>query len=128
MARQTTQKEIIMEAIEQLNHPTADEILERIEKKYGAFSKATLYRNLAQFVEQGKLDRVALTDAVVRYEPAKDFHYHLACEKCGKIENLKLPNPLVFPDKIMGYNIDAHDLVFYGICPKCQKILEKNNQ
>ncbi len=127
MARQTTQKEIIMDVIEDMNHPTADEILEKIEKKYGAFSKATLYRNLAQFVEEGKLDRVALSDAIVRYEPATYFHYHLACEKCGKIENLMLPTPLSFPDKMMGYIIDAHSLVFYGICPKCQKIMEKEN-
>lgn len=125
MGRQTNQKEIIMDVIEELNHPTADEILTKIEKKYGEFSKATLYRNLAQFVEEGRLDRVALSDAVVRYEPATDFHYHLACEKCGKIENLHLPTPLEFPNEIMGYEIDAHDLVFYGICPKCKKSMGK---
>ncbi len=121
MARQTNQKEIIMDVLEEMNHPTADELLVKIEKKYGPFSKATLYRNLAKFVEDGKVDRIALSDAVVRYEKAKDFHYHLACEKCGKIEDLMLPNPLVFPEKMMGYIIDAHELTFYGICPKCQK-------
>lgn len=128
MARQTSQKEFILEALDELNHPTADEILEKIEKKHGAFSKATLYRNLAQFVEDGKVDRVTLSDAVVRYELATGFHYHLACEKCGKIENLMLPSPLSFPDEMMGYTIDAHHLVFYGICPKCQKILEKESE
>lgn len=125
MARQTTQKETILEVIGELSHPTADEILEKIEKKYGAFSKATLYRNLNQFVDEGKVDRVTLSDTVARYEIAKSFHYHLACEKCGKIENLMLPTPLSFPDQILGYNIDTHSLTLYGICPKCQKTLEQ---
>ena len=124
MGRQTNQKEVILEVIAEMNHPTADEILTRIEKKYGAFSKATLYRNLAKFVEDGKLDRVALNDAAVRYEIAGDFHYHLACERCGKIENLMLPSPLGFPSEMLGYKIDAHELTFYGICPKCQKYVD----
>lgn len=125
MARQTNQKEMIIDVLEEMNHPTADELLTKLEKKYGPFSKATLYRNLAQFVEDGKVDRLALSDAVVRYEIAKDFHYHIACEKCGKVENLMLPHPLDFPDEIKGYKIDTHELVFYGICPKCQKSMEK---
>lgn len=124
MARQTNQKEMIIDVLEEMNHPTADELLTKLEKKYGPFSKATLYRNLAQFVEDGKVDRIALSDAVVRYEIAKDFHYHIACEKCGKVENLMLP-PLDFPEEIKGYKIDTHELVFYGICPKCQKTMEK---
>lgn len=128
MARQTNQKEMILDVLDELNHPTVDEILTRLEKKYGPFSKATLYRNLAQFVEEGKVDRLALTDAVVRYERAKDFHYHLACEMCGKIENLMLSHPLGFPEKLRGYTIDSHELVFYGICPKCQKILENEKE
>ena len=121
MARQTNQKEIIIDVLEDMNHPTADELLYKIEKKYGSFSKATLYRNLAQFVESGKVDKVALSDAVVRYEMAKGFHYHVACQYCGKIENLELPKPLAFPEKLLGYTIDAHQLCFYGTCPKCQE-------
>ena len=125
MGRQTNQKEVILEVIAEMNHPTADEILTRIVKKYGAFSKATLYRNLAQFVESGKVDRVTFSDAAVRYEIASDFHYHLACERCGKIENLNLPSPLGFPSEMLGYKIDGHELTFYGICPKCQKYVDK---
>ncbi len=125
MARQTNQKEMILDVIEDMNHPTADEILTKLEKKYGPFSKATLYRNLNKFVEDGKLDRVTLSDAAVRYEIAKDFHYHLACEICGKIENLVLPEPLAFPERILDYKIDSHTLTFYGICPKCQAKMNK---
>ena len=121
MARQTNQKEIIIDVLEELNHPTADELLEKIEKKYGAFSKATLYRNLAQFVENGKVEKVVLNDGLIRYEIAQGYHYHIACINCGHIDNLTLPKPLGFPDKIMGYKIEGHELVFYGVCPKCQK-------
>ncbi|MBQ0017344.1 MAG: transcriptional repressor [Clostridiales bacterium] len=122
--RQTNQKEMIIDVLEEMNHPTAEELLAKIEKKYGSFSKATLYRNLAQFVEDGKVDKLALSDAVVRYEISKGFHYHLACEYCGRIDNLVLPKPLAFPSKLLGYDIDAHSLTFYGVCPKCKEKME----
>ena len=118
--RQTSQKDIILDALSYLNHPTAEELLDSIINKQGSFSKATLYRNLAQFIKDGKVEKVNLGEDAVRYELACGFHYHLMCNKCGKVDNLVLPKPLSLPGRLMGYEIEGHNLVFKGTCSKCQ--------
>ena len=118
--RNTNQKDIILDALGYLNHPTAEELLDSIIKKQGAFSKATLYRNLAKFIEEGKVVKVNLGGDSVRYELECGFHYHLVCNQCGRVDNLVLPKPLALPQRLMGYEIEGHDIIFNGKCPKCQ--------
>lgn len=118
--RNTNQKDVIIEALSRLNHPTADELLAEIVREQGTFSKATLYRNLAKFIDEGSVEKVNLGEDAVRYELAKGFHYHLVCTKCGRVDNLVLPKPLSLPAKLLGYEIEGHTLIFKGVCPKCQ--------
>lgn len=120
MERITEQKQIILEAFKKGYHPTADELLAKIRKTHPDFSRATLYRNLAAFVEKGDIQKVCVKDSVDRYELGCDFHYHLVCENCGKIENINLPNPLKTPPRLMDYDVNSHELTFYGVCPKCK--------
>ena len=118
--RNTSQKDVILNALSKLNHPTADELLSEIIKEEGSFSKATLYRNLAKFIEDGLVEKVYLEEDAVRYEISKGFHYHLICTKCGRVDNLVLPKPLSLPAKLLGYEIEGHTLIFKGVCPNCQ--------
>ena len=121
MERITEQKQIILEAFKKGYHPTADELLAKIRKTHPDFSRATLYRNLATFCQKGDISKVCVKDSVDRYEIGNEFHYHLVCSHCGKIENINLPNPLKTPPKLMDYEVDSHELTFYGTCPKCAK-------
>ena len=118
--RNTNQKEVILDALGYLNHPTAEELLDAIIKKQGSFSKATLYRNLSQFLQDGLVEKVCLDCGAIRYEIPCGFHYHLVCNQCGRVDNLVLPKPLVLPARLMGYDIEGHSLVFHGKCSKCQ--------
>ena len=120
MERITEQKQIILEAFKKGYHPTADELLAKIRKTHPDFSRATLYRNLSTFVEKGDIQKVCVKNSVDRYELGCDSHYHLVCENCGKIENINLPNPLKTPPKLMDFDVNTHELTFYGVCPKCK--------
>ena len=120
MERITEQKQIILDAFKKGYHPTADELIAKIRKTHPDFSRATLYRNLAYFCEKGEIQKVCVKGSVDRYELGNEFHYHLVCENCGKIENICLPNPLSTPPKLMDYDVRTHELTFYGICPKCK--------
>lgn len=121
MSRITEQKQIILEAFKKGYHPTAEELLEKIQKSHPNFSRATLYRNLATFVENGDLIKVSIKNSVDRYELNIGSHYHLVCEHCGKLQNLDMPSPLSCPPKLLDYDVNYLDLIFYGVCPKCQK-------
>ena len=120
MGRTTEQKQIIIDAFKKGYHPTADELLSKIKKTHPSFSRATLYRNLANFCESGELRKISVKDNVDRYELNTGCHYHLVCEKCGRVEDICLPNPLQTPSKLLDFDVNYHELTFYGICPKCK--------
>ena len=59
--KNTRQKEIILDAVSHLkDHPTADEIYLYLKKDYPKLSLATVYRNLNQFVTDGRIRRVSV--------------------------------------------------------------------
>ncbi len=121
MYKNTEQKKIILDAFKKGYHPTADELLQKIRKNYPDYSRATLYRNLAYFCENGDLRKISATGQTDRYTNNVDCNYHLVCEKCGKIEDLSMPNAIQTPSKLMDFKVNYHELTFYGICPNCQK-------
>ena len=121
MYKNTEQKKIILDTFKKDYHPTADELLQKIRKNHPDYSRATLYRNLASFCESGELKKISAIGQTDRYTNNVDCHYHLVCEKCGKIEDLNMPNAIKTPQKLLNYDVNYHELTFYGICPKCQE-------
>lgn len=123
MNRVTAQKQQILEAFKPGYHPTAEELLQKLRRTDPNFSRATLYRNLASFCEEGKLVKLTF-GGPDKYELASDPHYHLVCENCGKIENV-MTKPIATPSTLLGFEITGHALTFYGLCPKCQQKAKK---
>ena len=120
----TVQKQQILEVLKPGQHLTADELLQKIRKTEPSFSRATLYRNLAMFCEEGRIEKLSLFDGADRYELASEPHYHVVCTNCGRVENVNI-NPISTPPSILGFDITDHTLVFYGLCPKCKEKLDK---
>ena len=60
MKRNTIQRQLVIAAVRFLaDHPTADEVYERITMEYPDISKGTVYRNLNSLVESGLLNKVS---------------------------------------------------------------------
>jgi Fur family ferric uptake transcriptional regulator len=97
-----------------------DTIEERITIK---INRATIYRILKQFCEDGILCRV-ITDSGKQYfalrkeqdDPMNEFHLHFRCLKCDQIECL--PTDVNFPVP-KGYQLKHANLVLSGICKRC---------
>ncbi len=74
----TPQRVAIFEAIYTLdNHPTAENIIQYIGKKYPNIAVGTVYKVLDSFVENGLLNRVKTENDVMRYDPMVENHHHL---------------------------------------------------
>lgn len=125
MSRVTEQRQIILEAFKKGYHPTAEELLKKLRVSNPDFSRATLYRNLALFCENGKLQKISAIGQTDRYAINTGCHYHVVCERCGKVEDIDMFNPLQNPPKLLEYTINYHELTFYGLCPKCQQKAKK---
>jgi len=124
MQRQTMQRQIILKALKELStHPTIEEIYADIYKEYPTISKTTIYRNLRQLAAKGIIRRASLLDGLERYEERTDQHYHFKCKNCGSIFDVEIGylegiNSMV--QKMYGFEVYGHDVVFSGVCTKCK--------
>lgn len=121
MNRNTETKELILKAFKKGYTPTAEELLQKLRVSNPNFSRATLYRNLSAYCANGELKKISAIGQTDRYELNTGCNYHLVCEVCGKVEPLEMAGAIQTPAKLLDYEVHSHELMFYGVCPKCQK-------
>ena len=127
--RQTKQKKLIIEAIENQDAPqTAEQILTYAHSFLPAMALTTVYRNLEQLTAQQTISRLIYPDGITRYRLADQMHHHqLICLQCKLVTNIH-QCPLDCLAKQIedesGYQITSHSLTLYGYCPNCQHYQE----
>ncbi|RUM29460.1 MAG: transcriptional repressor [Aquifex sp.] len=102
------------------NHPTVEEIYEEVKKLYPYVSLATVYRTLETLENIGLVKKVCFWGNSARYDANLEEHHHLICEKCGKIEDIKLDQKLNIPREFHGYTTKSYSVNVYGVCPDCK--------
>jgi len=127
--RNTIQRQLVIAAVRTLeNHPTAEEVYNCIVTEYPDISKGTVYRNLNSLVETGLLNKVAVPSGADRFDHILTRHYHIECTDCGAFSDVDteyLEDIDLKISKATNYKMDNHDIVFRGLCPKCQAKLQK---
>ena len=81
--------EILRIINESHDHPTVDEVYERLKEKYPGVVKATCYNNLNKLSEEGLVRRVVTEKGGDRFDRTLR-HDHLLFSKCGKISDVFL--------------------------------------
>ena len=123
--RNTIQKDLIRHAVyEMKRHVTANEVYEFIKERYPTIGKGTVYRNLDILAEEGAIRKVEVPDGPNRFDFALKNHYHVRCVNCGEISDVDMDEILGLLEKIHdthGTDFLGYDILFKGICPKCQK-------
>ncbi len=103
-------------------HPTASDIYDKMRERDPKISRGTVYRNLALLSESGKILRIDTVHDSVHYDGCVTPHYHFVCSKCGRVEDLTIPELDI--SRAVEENIDckvnSHSLIFYGECKKCK--------
>lgn len=128
--RITPQRYAILEyLIENHTHPTADEIYRALEDHFPNMSVTTVYNNLRLFTEIGFVQEMSYGDASSRFDFSSKKHYHVICQKCGKIVDFHYPgleDVEMAASKLTGFEINEHRLELYGLCPDCQQAQQEN--
>lgn len=125
--RNTKQKDLILDIlrrVENKNHPTILEIVDKVSLELPSIGQATIYRNIKKLVCEGTIKKIA-TDSGYKYDIDVSEHGHLVCSKCDKIFDIYDDNYSKFIKKIENNNnviINNSSIMFYGICEECKKI------
>lgn len=126
--RNTYPRREIVKIISSLNarHFSAEDILKGIKQKNSKISRATAYRAVKLFSQQGLLRPIELDRDFQMYELAlgAGHHDHLYCVNCGKIiefedEDIEKLQEKTCQDKKF-YPL-RHTLKIVGLCKECKK-------
>ncbi len=128
--RVTEKRRIILEKIIENNDPiSAEEILEKLKNDKINLDLSTIYRNLNTLEEVGLLLKNTNLDGISYFQLNKNNHKHfITCMSCNKkfiVENCPIHEVEKQIEKETGFIIKGHSFEFTGICPNCQKKLNK---
>ncbi|WMT40322.1 peroxide-responsive transcriptional repressor PerR [Paenibacillus sp. D2_2] len=122
--RITPQRHAILSyLLDTMGHPTADEIYRALEPRFPNMSVATVYNNLKMFIEAGLVRELTYGDSSSRFDADVSNHYHIVCEKCGKIEDFNYPSLEEVERKaeeLTGFEVHGHRLELHGVCKDCR--------
>lgn len=129
--RNTIQRKLVSDAVHDLkNHPTAEDIYQRVAKSHPSISRGTVYRNLNYLVEDGFIRKVSVFDGADRFDCMLHDHRHVKCSECGQIfdimpkdaelvENLAAAEAALLQNS--DFSITGYEIMFSGVCPSCHK-------
>ena len=123
--RYSHQRERIFRAVsERCDHPTANMVYEQLKLEMPRLSLGTVYRNLNQLADAGRLKKIPLADGSCRFDKTKESHSHIVCDECGAVADVFLPSFASFEQTIAaetGYELRSYDVVLRGVCEACRK-------
>ena len=121
--RFSKQRKLIYDMIvENPIHPSADVINSRLRADHPELSLGTVYRNLNVLSEMGAIKKIDSRMKSERYDGRTDDHYHMICEKCGKmfdVETEYQTDLIHEAQRKTPHLLKEHNIIFYGICEKC---------
>jgi len=118
----TIQQRIIHEAVSELGtHPKAEDVYAHVAMTHPTISRATVFRNLNQLAEAGKLLNIGKIDGVTRYDHNCHDHYHFECKICKRVFDVDGVVLDINPQAgcADGFCIDETVVYFRGSCAEC---------
>lgn len=127
----TRQQDLLLSCFKSMKHRhfTAEDVRAYFEEREVSIGIATIYRQIEKFVAAGTVQKYFLGEqnaACFEYVgedcPKEVPHFHLKCEKCGKLIHLECRDLEMLSSHLKaehGFALDPFRTVFYGLCEKC---------
>ncbi len=122
--RVTPQRQLVLEAVTQLEHGTPEEICATVQQTARGVNITTIYRALERLEQLGLVTHTPLGHGAPRYHLAAEAeHVHLVCSECGRITQIgpEEVSPLVTALAAKhGFETDVGHLTVFGRCADCR--------
>jgi Fur family transcriptional regulator, ferric uptake regulator len=123
--RLTPQRELVLEAVEELDHATPEAILERVQRTASGINISTVYRTLELLSQLGLVAHTHLGHGAPVYHSRNEpEHVHLVCRSCERVTEA----PTAVADSFLtelgdayGFAADVPHLTVFGICRDCRE-------
>lgn len=108
------------------SHPTAQELFERLQKRFPTMSFATVYNTLDSLAKTGLSGTLRLGGAA-RFDPNTTPHHHAICDACGMVADIPaVESPSRKSDEALtqaapGFSVRSIERTYHGLCGRCQK-------
>ena len=115
------QKKLITEILAaSYAHPTASQIFEEARKRMPNIALGTVYRNLNELTQDGRIRKIRVPDGPDRFDRTVHPHEHVICSVCGKVCDLNVPGLDECLKKAVGSDDFVYDLSVNATCSACR--------
>ena len=109
--------------VESRDHPSPEQVYERVRLEIPSISQATVYKNIHTFVEIGLLQEVNRLHQTNRLDANLVRHHHLICVRCRRVTDFyddRLDEACAQQESPGGFQVLNYQVEAYGVCPDCQ--------
>lgn len=104
------------------DHPSAEEVYERLQAVLPTLALDTVYRTLATFDELGIVRKLHLMNERTLFDANLSCHHHFICTRCKAVEDLhwedfdgsSLPETVQRIGQVQSRHLELH-----GVCNNC---------
>jgi Fur family ferric uptake transcriptional regulator len=122
--RVTPQRQLILEAVTELEHATPEEIFAYVRLTALGVNVSTVYRTLELLEQVGLVTHTHLGHGAPRYHLAAEAqHVHLVCQQCERVTQLDpaaVRSLVSSLDVEQGFETDVGHLTVFGRCADCR--------
>lgn len=124
--RVTRPRLAVLHALHDSPHADTGTVIEQVRTRHTSVSHQAVYDCLNALTDAGLVRRIQPTGSVARYELRRgDNHHHAVCRVCGSISDVACATGeapcLEASDAPRGFAVDEAEVVYWGLCPNCQK-------
>ena len=116
--------EICKTVLSSKNHPSVEQIYEKVKTKHPTISVATVYKTLILLEKIGLVTELHFNDNHTRYDPKTSLHINVVCSECMSIYDFESEvlskNWKSIISEIKG-EISGQRIDVYKLCIKCRK-------
>ncbi len=109
-------------------HPTAIMVYDALKGEMPQLSLGTVYRNLNQLSDLGRLRKIPLPDGSSRFDGNTGTHSHIVCQRCGQVADVTPPAIVSLRRAVeeeTGFALLSCDVVMQGLCTHCVNPISK---
>jgi Fur family ferric uptake transcriptional regulator len=121
----------VLDALYDFPHADAASVFKAVRRKIPAATIQGVYNNLNALTDAGIIREIKPKGRVSLYETrVNDNHHHLVCRKCSRVMDTDCHGcaPCLSPSSDHGFILDEAEVIFWGLCPSCQKLKPKRRK